>query len=191
MEQNKSVYKVAAECGIPLGVLMSLISLCFIYFDCVPILSLVVIILLALGPLVVYRYQRRYFVSLGGNASYSTLWLQGVLMVFFGALISGLVTLLILQYVRPTWVYDMVQNTLESFNTMPQDSVKSMQPMIDEMRKMAESGLLPTPTQYVVQMFWSVMVSGALMSAITAAFASRPINNNLNINITINKKNNL
>lgn len=175
MEQNKSLLQVSAECGIPLGVYMSLISLCFIFFDRVPLLAMVVMILLALGPFVVYRYQRRYFVSLDGKATYSTLWLQGVLMVFFGALISGLVTLLVIQYVRPTWMYDMAQNTLQSYEAMPKSSASAVQPMIDEMRKMVDGGLLPTPVQYVMQMFWSVMMSGALMSAFTAAFAYRMI----------------
>ena len=156
-----------------MGVLMSLISICFIFYDRVPLLGLLLIIALVAGPILIYRLQRKYFIEQAGQVSYSTLWLYGILMVVCGALISGLVTLLMLQYVRPTWIYDMVQTTIDSWKQMPAAYQASMKPMLEEMKHMIDAGLLPTSVDFVIQMFWNVCLSGVLLTSVTSAFAAR------------------
>ena len=175
MEQKDNIYKLAAATGIPMGVLMSAISLCTIFSDRVNLLAMVAIILLVCGPLMLYHYQRRFFIAVDGKTTYSTLWLYGILSIVCSALISGLVTLLTIQYVRPSWFYDMVQNTVESMNQMPAYYADSVKPMVNELRHMVDAGLLPSPVEFVVQMFWNVCLSGVIMSAITSAFAARII----------------
>ncbi|MBQ7689864.1 MAG: DUF4199 domain-containing protein [Muribaculaceae bacterium] len=175
MEERKSVFKRGAECGVPVGVYMSIMSLCTLFSDKASVLSLLFLLMLLLGPVVIYRFQRQYFVQTNGMAEYSALWMQGILMVIYGALISGAVTLVVLQWVRPTLLYDQAQQFLELCNQAPEMRAQ-LGTMPDMVEKIIENGLLPKPIEVVFSTFWFVTFSGSVLSAITAAFAGRKLN---------------
>lgn len=172
MEERKSVYKQAAEYGIPLGLYMSTISLMTLYTDLMPLFSVVAMVLLFAGPVVIYRFQRRYFVEQGGMAEYAALWMLGIMMVIFGAIITGAVTYVVLQYVRPNYIYDQAQATLDAYNALPELRAQASQ-VLDVLQTMLEQKALPSAIELVFNMFWFVTFSGSVLSAITAAFASR------------------
>ena len=172
MEERKSVYKQAAEYGIPMGLYMSTISLMTLYTDLVPLFSVIAMVMLFAGPVVIYRFQRRYFVEQGGMAEYAALWMLGIMMVIFGAILTGAVTYVILQYVRPTYIYDQAQATLDAYNALPELRTQASQ-VLDVLQAMLEQNALPSAIELVFNMFWFVTFSGSVLSAITAAFASR------------------
>lgn len=172
MEERKSVYKQAAEYGIPLGLYMSTISLMTLYADLMPLFSVIAMVLLFAGPVVIYRFQRRYFVEQGGMAEYAALWMLGIMMVIFGAIITGAVTYVVLQYVRPNFIYDQAQATLDAYNALPELRAQASQ-VLDVLQTMLEQNALPSAIELVFNMFWFVTFSGSVLSAITAAFASR------------------
>ena len=172
MEERKSVYKQAAEYGIPMGLYMSTISLMTLYTDLVPLFSVIAMVMLFAGPVVIYRFQRRYFVEQGGMAEYAALWMLGIMMVIFGAILTGAVTYVILQYVRPTYIYDQAQATLDAYNALPELRSQASQ-VLDVLQAMLEQNALPSAIELVFNMFWFVTFSGSVLSAITAAFASR------------------
>ena len=172
MEERKSVYKQAAEYGIPLGLYMSTISLMTLYTDLMPLFSVVAMVLLFAGPVVIYRFQRRYFIEQGGMAEYAALWMLGIMMVIFGAIITGAVTYVVLQYVRPNYIYDQAQATLDAYNALPELRAQASQ-VLDVLQTMLEQKALPSAIELVFNMFWFVTFSGSVLSAITAAFASR------------------
>ncbi|MBO7610271.1 MAG: DUF4199 domain-containing protein [Muribaculaceae bacterium] len=172
MEERKSLYKQAAENGIPLGLYMSTISLMTIYADIVPFFSVIAIVLLFAGPVVIYRFQRKYFIEQGGMAEYAALWMLGIMMVIFGAIITGAVTYCVIEFVRPNYLYDQAQATLDAYNALPEMRAK-LGDMLDIMQAMVEQNALPSAIELVFNMFWFVTFSGSVLSAITAAFASR------------------
>ena len=172
MEERKSVYKQAAEYGIPMGLYMSTISLMTLYNDLVQVFSVIAMVMLFAGPVVIYRFQRRYFVEQGGMAEYAALWMLGIMMVIFGAIITGAVTYVVLQYVRPTYIYDQAQAVLDAYNALPEVRTQASQ-VLDVLQTMLEQNALPSAIELVFNMFWFVTFSGSVLSAITAAFASR------------------
>lgn len=172
MEESKSLYKQAAEFGIPMGLYMSTISLMTLYTDMVPFFSVIAMVLLFAGPVFIYRFQRRYFVEQGGTPEYAALWMLGIMMIIFGAIITGAVTYVVLQYVRPTYIYDQAQATLNAYNSIPELRAQAGQ-IIDILQTMIEQNALPSAIELVFNMFWFVTFSGSMLSAITAAFASR------------------
>ena len=172
MEETKSVYRQAAENGIPLGLYMSTISVLMLYTDLVPVFSVIALVMLFAGPVVIYRFQRRYFIQQGGFTEYAALWMLGIMMVIFGAIITGAITYVVLQYVRPEYIYDQAQATLDAYNSMPEMRAQASQ-VLDVLQVMIEQNALPTAIEFVFNMFWFVTFSGSVLSAITAAFASR------------------
>lgn len=172
MNEQKSLYKQAAENGIPMGLFMSTISLLMLYTDRVPVFSLIALVMLFAGPIVIYRFQRRYFIDEGGMAEYAALWMLGIMMVIFGAIITGAVTYCVLQFVRPNLIYDQAQATIDAYNAIPELRVK-VADMLDVMQKMIDQNAMPSAIEMVFSMFWFVTFSGSVLSAVTAAFASR------------------
>ena len=172
MDERKSVFKRGAECGVPMGLYMSTISLMSLFTDKVPLFSLAVIVMLFVGPYIIYRFQRHYFIEENGMTEYAALWMQGILMVVYGALITGAVTYLVLQYIRPSYIYDQAQMAIDTYNAIP--SMKAqLGEILDVMQQAIDQNALPTPIELVFQMFWFVTFSGCMLSSITAAFASR------------------
>lgn len=172
MNEPKSVFKQAAENGIPLGLFMTTISLLMLYADAMPVFSVIAMVMLFAGPIVIYRFQRRYFVEMSGMAEYASLWMLGIMMVIFGAIITGAATYCVLQFVRPNYIYDQAQATIDAYNAIPEMKVK-LADFLDVMQKMVDQNALPSPIEMVFNMFWFVTFSGSVLSAVTAAFASR------------------
>lgn len=168
MDERKSVFKRGAEFGVPMGMYMTTISVCSIFADRMPALSWVVLIMLLGGPWMVWRLQRRYFIEEGGTSDYATLWMLGILMIIYGALITGLVTWGVLQWVRPGYIYEMTQNFVDIYGKMPEFKDNEL---LQVMQRAIDNDALPTPIEMVMNTFWMVTFSGCLMSAITAAFA--------------------
>lgn len=168
MDERKSVFKRGAEFGMPMGLYMTTISVCSIFADRLPPLSWVVIILLIAGPWMVWRMQRRYYIEDGYNSEYASLWMLGIVMIICGALITGLLTWAVLQWVRPGYIYDITQNFVNLYSTMPEFKGSEV---LQVMQHAIDSGALPSPIEMVTNMFWLVTFSGCVMSAITAAFA--------------------
>lgn len=172
MDERKSVFKRGAECGVPMGLYMSTIALLTLFADKVPAFSLAAIIMLFGGPFFIYRFQRRYFIEENGMTEYAALWMHGILMVIYGAIITSAVAFLVLQYVRPGLIYEQTQAAIDSYNAIPQIK-EQMSMMLEVMQQAIDQNTLPTPIELVFNMFWFVTFSGSLLSAITAAFASR------------------
>lgn len=168
MYERRSVFKRGAEFGMPIGLFMSAISVSSIFADRLPLLSWVVIILLVAGPWMVWRYQRRYFVEEEYTTEYAALWMLGILMIIYGALITGLVTWAVLQWIRPGYIYETTQHFIDLYSAMPEFKDSEL---LQVMQRAIDTGALPTPIEMVMNMFWVVTFSGCLMSAITAAFA--------------------
>lgn len=168
MYERRSVFKRGAEFGLPMGLFMSTISLSSIFADRVPPLSWVVLILLIAGPWLVWRFQRRYFIEEEYTTEYAALWMLGILIIIYGALITGLVTWGVLQWVRPGYVYESTQHIIDLYSAMPEFKDSEL---LHVMQRAIDTGALPTPIEMVMNMFWVVTFSGCIMSAITAAFA--------------------
>lgn len=162
----------AGKAALPFGGLMSVISLCMIFADRFAPLGTAAIVLLLALPFVVQREQRKVFVASDGMSEYAELWMHGILLFLLGGLVTGLVTYLVLQTARPGFAYEQVDAMLEVYEQMPE--LKNSE-IVDVMRRARDNGLLPTPIEMVVNVFWFVSFGGSLLSALTALIAQRRI----------------
>jgi hypothetical protein len=129
-------------------------------------------ILLVCTPIVVYRFQRQKFIEDGGFGDHSALWMLGIMLFILGTVISGFIVYLVLQYLRPDFMYEQAQTALELYgkSAQAQDSE-----MLRVLQRMVDDHLLPSPIQVVFDSFWFIAFGGSVISAITAIFARRTL----------------
>lgn len=173
MEERINPYRRAAENGIPFGAYLSAMAVGSIFADRMPLLALAVLVMMVATPVVVYRFQRRYFIDEQGFTEFAALWMMGIMMFVFGSLIAGLVTYLTATMARPDFIYDQANQVIATYSQLPEFKDSEM---VSVLQKMVDEGMLPSPIETVFNMFWAMTFGGAILSAVTALVAQRRIN---------------
>ena len=172
MENKKSIYQRASEWGLPFGIYLACAAVASIFVDWFPPLAVIFFILLLGTPFVVYYFQRRKFDEDDGFTEYAALWMLGILLFIYGAIVASLIVYLVLQYGRPDFMYDQGRQVIEAYSKIPEmrdsDILRVIKRMVDER-------LMPSPIEMVFNAFWFVTFFGSITSAITALVARRPL----------------
>ena len=170
--QNKSIYQRAGEWGVPFGLYMACAAVSSIFADKFPPLGYVFFLLLIGTPVVVYALQRRKFIEDGGFGDYSSLWMLGIMLFMLGTVISGFIVYLVLQYIRPGFMYEQAQAAIDLYSQLPQGSGNEM---LRVLQRAVDEQMLPSPIQVVFDAFWFIAFGGSVVSAVTAIFARRSL----------------
>ena len=107
------VYREGANKGVIVGVYLSVIFLCAVLSDYVPLLSLVAILLMLGVPFFIYRIMNFIYKKYQRVADFSSLWMLGISLFLGGSLICSLVTYATLEYVLPDYIYNQAEKALE------------------------------------------------------------------------------
>ena len=130
-------------------------------------------LLLLLGtPAVTYYFQRRKFIEDDGFTEYAALWMLGIMLFILGTLLCSFIVFLVLQYCRPTFIYEQAQAAVDVYSKMPQ--MKDSE-LLGALQHAINEKILPTPIEMVMSVFWFVTFVGSLVSALTALLAQRPL----------------
>ena len=167
---TSTIVNSAMRDGIPFGALLMACSATTIFGDKLPILALLSYLLLASIPFVVYRLQRRYYVNQGYLPFHAEVWFYGAVLNLCGALLCALGTWIMLHYLRPYYMSEIMQQFAEFAKTykkaMGSDNYKLIRDIVDK-------NIYPSLAEYVMTMFWYTSFLGAVGSAITAIFARK------------------
>ena len=136
-------------------------------------LAMVCILLMVCAPLVVYYFQRRYFIEENGFVEYAAMWMLGIMLYMFGTVLASFIMFLIIQYIRPDFVYDQANMVIKSYSEIPEMRDSEL---VHVLKRAVEERRLPSPIETVFNAFWFVTFGGCITSAITAIFARRTIN---------------
>jgi hypothetical protein len=172
MEPKRSIFQCAGQWGLPFGLYLSCAAVASIYADWFAPLQLVFLILLLGTPVVAYAFQRRKFIEDNGFTEYAGLWMLGIMLFILGTVISSLVVYLVLQYLRPNYIYEQTQMAIDTYKQLPQMRDSEM---LEILQKMVDRRLLPTPIETVFNAFWFITFGGCLVSAVTALVARRSL----------------
>lgn len=172
MEPKRSIFQCAGQWGFPFGLYLSCAAVASIYADWFAPLQLVFLILLLGTPVVAYAFQRRKFIEDNGFTEYAGLWMLGIMLFILGTIISSLVVYLVLQYLRPNYIYEQTQMAIDTYKQLPQMRDSEM---LEILQKMVDRRLLPTPIETVFNAFWFITFGGCLVSAVTALVARRSL----------------
>ena len=172
MENKKSIYQRASEWGLPFGLYLACAAITSIFADWFAPLSVIFFILLLATPFVVYYFQRRKFDEDDGFTKYAALWMLGILLFILGAIVASFIVYLVLQYVRPDYMYEQGRKVIEAYSQIPEMRDSDMLRVI---KRMVDERLMPSPIETVFNAFWFVTFGGSITSAITALVARRPL----------------
>ena len=168
---NKSIYKYAAEAGIPTGLYLTLMSGCFLLSPKYDFLSMLIFPLMLVFPVVVWALMKRVATLQPLYSRFSPLWLFGIYSIIFGTLICALVSGVYLVFVDPGFMTHYVESAIANIQESPMAGQYAQ--TIDMMQDALDRHMLPSGLQFVATMGWFTCFSGAMLSLVMALIVSR------------------
>ena len=165
MKEVKSLYRRAAEYGVPFGIYLSIVSVSFVFIDKVPALSFMIFALLLALPFLTFCIQRQYFVKEYGFTQYSGLWMLGIMVFIFASLIMSLVTYVVVQLARPDWLYEWAQWLIAEGSRSVDSHIRESSLTL---KNIVDNNLVPRAIEVVFLGFWFMSFLGSVLSAIMA-----------------------
>lgn len=166
MNKTDSPYYRGAKAGRMFGLYLSSIFLSMAMSSYFPLLSLVTIVLIVCIPLYIYRSLRNSY--LAGGYSMVELWVQGIATFLFATAICGLVTIVYMKWIAPGFLVEQVRETIAVCH---QAGTPEQLELARVLNNMIEQGVVPSPSTFVISMFWLTMAGGCFLSLIMASIA--------------------
>ncbi len=163
---KKNIYTLSAELGLPFGALLSLVGVSLVFYDKMPLLSTLALLLMLAAPVVLCIFQRKRFIALNGFALFSELWILSIFTTLGGSLIMVLVSYLTITFGRPDFLYEQLQFVLDNYPPLDKDMAKTFNNMI-------EQRALPSALEFSMMLFWLFTSLGCMGGAITAFIAQK------------------
>lgn len=171
LRMTKSIYKYAAEAGIPVGLYFTLEYICIFFGNRFPPLSTLFLLLFVSFPFLLWRLMKKLVALQPGYRKYSSLWLYGIYVIIFGTLISSLFSALYLTFINPGFITDYVTETIATIEQLPDPAVHAAS--IDVMQRALDNHLLPNRMEFVAATGWSSCFFGSILSMFLALLVSR------------------
>ncbi len=165
---NQNVFVKSAELGLPFGALLTVASISMQYFDMVQALLLVVMLIIVIAPVVLLRYQVRYFVESDGFATFSELWSLGIFTTICGSLICAMLSYGAATLFRPDFLYEQAQWYIDFCK---HNHLQQLDEVVDVLQKMIKHNLMPSVIDYYMQMMCYTTSLGCMGGALTAYLA--------------------
>lgn len=169
--KRKSVYKYAAEAGVPVGLYLTLMSACLLFSVKIDFTLTLLLPLVVLFPFYLGYFMRRIGKLEPGFMKFSSLWLSGIYSVIFGTLICMLFSGLYIVFVEPGFVGAYFSKMIEAVEMSPM--AESYESSVEVMRNAMETRMLPSGMDFVTTMGWFTCFSGSIVSLILAFILSR------------------
>ncbi|MCH5224156.1 MAG: DUF4199 domain-containing protein [Muribaculaceae bacterium] len=164
--KKKSIYKYAAEAGVPAGLYLTLMSACFLLSLKVPSLPMLLVPLAIGFPFLIWALMKRVCASEPAYNKFASVWLGGIYTVIFGTLICTLFSALYLFMVEPGFVHLYVQNAIETVEASPMAAQYKQTIII--MQEALDAHILPSATEFLTTMAWFTCFSGSIISLFVA-----------------------
>ncbi len=167
----KSIYKYAAEAGVPMGLYLTAMSACLLLSLHIPQLPMLMFPLFIGLPFLTAFLLKRIG---NDNPSYmkvSALWLAGIYTYIFGSLICCLLSALYVVFVEPAFVASYMQMAIDTISRSPEAGQYAAS--VEVMQKAIDSHLAPSGLEFVSAMAWSTSFLGSFISLFVAWFLTR------------------
>lgn len=168
---GKSIYRQAANFGLPLGIYLSIMAGCFFFSLDSAVASFMLLPLLIAFPFIL---AMRTIALARANPQYrkvAPLWVYGIYSTIFATLICSLFSALYMVLINPGFMHDYITRSVELLQASPLASEYTSE--IELMKKMSESDRIPSPMQLVTSMGWAICFGGSMISLPIAWIASK------------------
>lgn len=164
---NQTVYSLGARQGLWAGAYFSIIfllqsvgSASFFSLLCGNLMVLAV-------PFVLYYLLRKRYKCRGCRASFSEVWMHGIMIFLCGSLILALVSLIFLRYIDPDFIYRETDRVIDLYRSVDNPTTAQFADILEAARK---TNTLPSPMQCAMALLWFASFSGAVLSLIETPF---------------------
>lgn len=160
-----NLYERAAFSGLYFGLYLTVLFFVNAYTQTVPLLGLVGLLLMLGVPFVVYRLLAKSYRLTEFKATYSELWLEGIVTFFFATLIVSAVSVIFMTWIYPGWLVDQFHIAIAQGEASDLPQLQNMAAILSE--ALAQH-MLPSPIQLTLDMAWLVLFSGSMLSMLLA-----------------------
>lgn len=167
----KSIYKYAAEAGVPMGFYLTVMSACLLLSLRVPQLPALLPLLFMGLPFFTGMLLKRIATETPAYMKVSALWLAGIYTFIFGSLICCLLSALYLTFVEPGFITRYMQQAIDTISASP--AAANYGQSIDVMQRAIDSHMLPSGLEFVVSMAWATCFAGSFISLAVALVLTR------------------
>lgn len=162
----RSVFDYAARGGIPMGIMLTAVSLLFISGVGSSGMQTGAMLLSTGIPVILWILQRKMWNECPHYRRVSSLWLMGIYTFIFGSLICMLLSNLYILAFAPNFVADYARESLRMMESSPDPSLYAEQTEI--LHQMLRHRALPTPFGMTTTMAWATCFFGSLLSLLWA-----------------------
>ena len=159
----RSPYKRGADWGALFGIYLVALFFATSYSITNGYAALGAMVLMAGVPVCIYFMLRHSYVSDNGTTIFSSLWMEGIAIFFFGGLIASVIAMIYMRWIDPGFLNDRVDTLIEIYSTsgIPtgEEAAEMLQTAIDQK-------LLPKPIEITIDMLWLIVFSGSLLSMV-------------------------
>lgn len=163
-----SPYRRGAETGLFFGAYFSALILAGVYSAAIPLLSILVLALLAAFPAAVYRKQRKAYLSDPQPAQITAVWIHGITMIACGALIAALLILVLFKWINPDYFANQLRVLVETYE---QTHEPALHDAAQTAALMLERNAIPTPATLTLGFWLFTVASGSILAGLMAVIA--------------------
>lgn len=165
---RRYIVRRGASDGAILGLLFTAIFFCSVYSDRLPLLAVIALMMIVAVPLAAYLFLRRSFTQAHFHMALATVWLQGILLFIFGALLTTVGVYLFFRFIEPDYVSRLFDKYLALSEREAIDGT-----FTDTIRRMRDVKFFPRPVDMVMSTLWAISFFGSMLSLLLAPFVRR------------------
>lgn len=163
--KGTSPFRKGADAGLMLGLLMTAAFFAALYSLNVPLLVVAAIACAVAVPVVVYRVLRSRYVSMRGMATFSAMWMDGIVAFFCGSLILALAVFVFLRWIEPAFVVDRLEELSAMYREAGDADSVALADMFDTV---VRGKIVPSAIEIAIELIWVSVFTGSVLSMLLA-----------------------
>lgn len=160
-----NVYARGLEDGAVMGPLLIAVFAAMVLSLSYLWVNMVLLVLIVAVPVVCYMRLRRSLRSTDGRATFSMLWMEGIMMFLGASMFFGAASFVFLRWIQPGFVMDMLRAAYDTYSAMPGENASAL---ADELQMIISSGVVPSAAGVASGWMWLTMFTGSVLSALVA-----------------------
>ncbi len=163
---NNNVYALGARQGLWAGAYFTAIFLLQTVGSGSILAMLIGNLMVLAVPFVLFGLLRRHYRDTECSASFSEVWMHGIMIFLCGSLILALLTFVYFKFIDPGFIYRETAKLIDMYNSLDSGMAAGM---ADTLSDALHSHSLPSAIQCSISFMWFGCFSGLMLSLIETA----------------------
>ena len=116
--KSQSPYKRGADWGAWFGIYLSALFFATSYSVSYPVCGWLGLLLIVGVPPCIFLMLRKSYIADNGKTIFSSLWMEGIAIFFFGGLIASIVAMVYMRWIEPSFFDTRIDALIELYSEM-------------------------------------------------------------------------